>query len=63
MAPEQRRVVQRISGPGTVTGDGDILVDQFGKHYRVVSNAEAQMARSTTTVGSVFTVDERGFIR
>lgn len=55
------RVVSSQPGPGTMTGDGDILTDENGSRWRVISEAEASIARNSTG-GYVATVS-RGFIR
>lgn len=49
MVPYERRyVVSSVPGPGTATGEGDILIDNRGNRYRVVSDQEADMIRNST---------------
>lgn len=56
-----RYVVQRIAGPQTCPGPGDILVDNLGNRYREVDRYEAQMIRQGTA-GSVATLYPNGTI-
>jgi len=57
-----RYVVNRLPGPGTCTGEGDILIDNQGGRWRVVSDAEAQMMRQGTMVTAIATLYPNGTI-
>jgi hypothetical protein len=56
-----RRIVQRIPGPQTTAGEGDILIDEYGQHYRQVSAAEASILRQGTG-NVVYTLYQNGTI-
>lgn len=57
------KVVHRRSGPGTITGAGDILTDSNGRQWQVISAAEASMLRSGTMVAPIATLHPDGTIR
>lgn len=52
----------RRPGPGTATGEGDIIYDDRGCEYRVVSMAEAQQINSSTG-GHVYKLHPDGTVR
>lgn len=58
----QRFVSHREPGPGTMTGAGDIIVDNYGNRYRVLDAGEAQSIRNSTG-GQVYTIGWDGSIR
>lgn len=62
MAPHYPKIVQRHAGPGTMTGEGDTLIDDRGNSYRQVSHAEADMIRRSTG-GVVYTLHPDGTVR
>ena len=55
-------IVQRHAGPGTMTGEGDTVIDDRGKSYRVVDHITAAMIRQSTG-GMVYTLHPDGTVR
>lgn len=56
-------IVGREPGPQTITGAGDILIDNNGRRYREVDSAEATMIRNSTGGGHVYELHSDGTIR
>lgn len=51
------QIVKRMSGPGT-TSDGDILIDENGNAWRLLSEAEARYygSSSQTQIAHIATI-------